>query len=126
MRRLLVVASSAALFACTAPMGTPGALDGVWTLQAAQSPLDPRTLKLTQHGGTVDGSGDAMGVDAPMRLSVSGSIAGSSVILSFEFTNGSELVGEYTAQFDPQGRLVGNVVFHDGLAVSHPLTYTRK
>lgn len=126
MRRLLVVVSCAALFACTAPMGTPGALDGVWTLQAAQSPIDPRTLKLTQHGGTVDGSGDAMGVDAPMRVSVSGAIAGSRVMLSFQFTNGSELVGEYTAQFDPQGRLVGNAVFHDGLAVSHSLTYTRK
>ena len=124
MRRLLVVVSCAGLSACTASTGTPEALDGVWTLQSAQSPLDPRTLKLTQHDGAVDGSGDAMGVDAPMPLSVSGSITGSRVILSFRFTD-SELVGEYSAVFDSDGHLVGDAVFRSGTAVSHLLTYTR-
>ena len=102
MRRLLVVVFCAGLSACTASTGTPEALDGVWTLQSAQSPLDPRTLRLTQHGGAVDGSGDAMGVDAPMRLSVSGSIAGSRVILS----SGSRTASSW-ASIPPRSILTG-------------------
>lgn len=126
MRSLLPVISCAALLACTASVGVPEALDGAWILQSAESPLDPRTLNLTQHGSTIHGSGAAMGVDAPMPLSVSGTVIGSRVLLSFRFTNGSELAGEYTAMFESEGRLVGNAVFHNGQTVTHSLTYRRE
>ena len=124
MRYLPAIVPCAALLGCTAPLATHEPLDGVWTLESAQSPLDPRTLKLTQHGTTIDGSGDAMGVDAPLRLSVRGSTTGSRVVLTFRFTNGSELVGEYTAAVDSD-HLVGVAVFHNGTDLSHSLTYTR-
>jgi hypothetical protein len=99
-------------------------LDGVWTLEVAQSPLDPRTLTLKQHGTAVQGSGNAMGVDAPLRLAARGSTTGSQAVLAFRFTNGSELVGEYTAVVDSD-YLVGVAVFHNGTDVPHSLTYTR-
>jgi hypothetical protein len=123
MRHLFAVVPCVALIACSDPLASRELLDGVWTLESSQSPLDPRVLTLVQHGSTVDGSGNAMGVDAPVPLTVRGAITGSRVVLVFHFTNGSELTAEYSATvFDR--RLTGMAVFHDG-AGSHPLAYIR-
>ena len=125
MRYLLAALPCVALLACAAPLASHDPLDGTWTLESPQSPLDPRVLTLAQNGTAIQGSGSAMGVDAPLPLAVRGSTTGSSVSLIFSFTNGSGLTGNYTATLDSDRRLVGVAVFHDGASTPHTLTYTK-
>ena len=125
MRYLAIAFSCAALLSCDTPLASREVLNGVWTLESGQStPFDPLVLTLVQHGLVIEGSGNAMGVDAPMPLTVEGSAIGSHVALTFHFT-GSGGTGKYTASFD-SGRLSGVAVFPDGGVASHSLTYTRK
>jgi hypothetical protein len=125
MRYLAIAFSSAALLSCGAPLASREPLDGVWTVESAQSPLDPQVLTLVQHGTIIEGSGNAMGVDAPMPLTVDGSATGAQVVLTFRFTSGGGSIGTYTATFDA-GRLAGVAVFPDFGFPSHSLAYTKK
>jgi hypothetical protein len=123
--RYLAIAFSSALLSCGAPSAPRESLDGVWKIESAQSPLDPQVLTLVQHGTVIEGSGNAMGVDAPMPLTVDGSATGSHVILTFRFGN-DELTGNYTATFDFGHRLSGVAAFPKSVFPAHSLAYTRK
>ncbi|HEV7787092.1 MAG TPA: hypothetical protein VGC48_07675 [Gemmatimonadales bacterium] len=126
MRYLAIAFSCAALLSCDTPLASREVLNGVWTLESGQStPFDPLVLTLVQHGLVIEGSGNAMGVDAPMPLTVDGSVTGPDVVLTFRF-NGGGLTGKYSATFDSGRRLSGVAIFSDGGAGSHSLTYTRK
>ena len=126
MRYLAIAFSCAALLSCGAPLASREPLDGVWTVESAQSPLDPQVLTLAQHGSVIEGSGNALGVDAPMPLTVDGSATGSQVVLTFRFTPGVVSTGTYTARLDSGGRLAGVAAFPDLAVASHSLAYTRK
>lgn len=126
MRYVAVALSCTALLSCGAPSAPRELLDGVWKIESAQSPLDPRVLTLVQHGTLVEGSGNAMGVDAPMPLTVDGLATGSHLALTFRFGNGDGLTGKYTATFNSRGRLAGVAVFPDFGVPSHSLAYIRK
>ena len=103
----------AILLACTGNLGPPQPLDGVWRLATAHSPLDPRTLTLTQRESTVTGTGNALGVDVPISVAVTGTATLPLVVLTFRYGdlgNGTD-TARYTAMLESDGRLVGEVVY---------------
>jgi hypothetical protein len=123
MRILLSCLACAALFACGNSL-KPQALDGVWQLATAHSPLDPRTLTLTQHEGTVTGTSTAMGVDAPLPVTVTGNVSLPAVTLTFSYSSG---VARYTATLQLDGRMVGQAVYDSTFGgMTDSLTYTKR
>lgn len=126
MRSLILWLVCAALLDCTNPQESSQSLDGLWTLESAHSPVDPRTLTLAQKGASVTGTGSAMGVDAPMLLTVAGTITPPLVELTFTFTNGGGGSAHYTASLQPDGRLVGRALFNNAFGnISDSLTFVR-
>jgi hypothetical protein len=102
-------------------------LSGTWTLTSTpHSPLDPRTLNLDEQVNEgVSGTGTAMGVDAPLTLSVSGGMAMPAVDLSFRYQSGA--TGSFAGRLDPDGRLIGQVQFDSAAGGGlDSLTYTRR
>jgi len=105
MRLFVLFVGCATLLHCTAPSQP---LDGVWRLVAAHFPLDPYTLTLTQHDGTVTGTGDATGVDRPIAVTVSGTVSLPAVSLTFSYGGGT---ARYTATLQSDSLLVGQAVY---------------
>jgi len=85
MRLSLCLSISAILLGCSRNVASPQPLDGVWRLATVHSPLDPRTLRLTQRDSTVTGSGSAVGVDVPISVVVTGTAALPRVVLTFRY-----------------------------------------
>ena len=113
MRLSLCLSISAILLGCSRKVAPPQPLDGVWRLATVHSPLDPRTLRLTQRDSTVTGSGSAVGVDVPISVVVTGTAALPRVVLTFRYGdlgNGNNNA-RYTALHESDSQLVGQVVY---------------
>ena len=66
------LAAATMLACCSGPTEPVGALDGVWMLDTSTAGVPPRQMTLVQAGTRITGTGTAMGVDAPIPVSVAG------------------------------------------------------
>src|SRR5947209_2725852 len=89
------------VMACSATTTAPQPLDGVWSLQTNAAQLTPRTMRLSQLGGAINGTGSAMGVDRAIPISMSGSFSPATsarpplVDLTFRFADNGQLAGQF-------------------------------
>ena len=130
MRVFVSVVTCLVLLSCgDHPSAPPQPLDGVWQLAARSSPLDPTPLRLTQRDSVVTGSGSAMGVDVPIGVEVTGSVALPTVTLTFRYPylgNGND-TASFTGTLQSDGRLVGQVTFFPPfLSYTDTLAYTKR
>ncbi len=104
-----------AFVACAAPTAAPQPLDGLWVPQATTAGFTPRTMKLSQRGVTITGTGSAMGVDRPIPIARSGTFTGATaasgrlVDLTFRFAENGQLAGEFTGALNGADQLDGSV-----------------
>jgi len=88
----------------------PTLLSGGWALLAASPGVPPRTMSLTQNGRTFTGKGEAMGVDVPIPIGISGTFESGNamnpplVVMVLSYGDG----GGLTAAF--QGALSGDTL----------------
>ena len=112
------------LFGCMGPEAVPQPLDGVWRLAVAHYWFDPRTLTLTQHDSTVTGRGNALGVDVPIGVTVTGTASLPTVVLTFSYGSGT---ARYTATLQSDTLLVGEAVYDSSFTVrSDSLTFAKQ
>ncbi len=118
MRAALVVVSGVALLlACSGLTDPGGPFSGAWRLDSATvPPLRVTTMILTQHGATVTGTGSAMGVDAPISITISGTAdsagaAGSPTVrLHLVVALGYQLTADITGTLTARDRLEGTAL----------------
>ena len=132
MRRLLTIPLAAALVAaCTGPVEPPQPLDGRWVLDTSTAGLPPRQMTLSQHGTSVTGSGTAMGVDAPIPITVTGTYSPSIadrapvVTLHLVIADGGGVTADFAGTVSPQGRIDGTVTYAGDAFVSGELAWVR-
>jgi hypothetical protein len=80
--RLAVIAPALSFAVACTTTTAPGLepLSGTWALLSASSGVPPRTMSITQSGRTFAGNGEAMGVDVPISISISGTYGAGSAM----------------------------------------------
>lgn len=130
----LPLAAATLLACCSGPTEPLGALNGVWVLDTSTAGVPPRQMTLAQAGTQITGTGTAMGVDAPIPISVSGvyiaaNPAGpASVTLAFTFENGGGITAEFTGTLSAPNHLSGQAVYTGIIAngtITGQVTFTR-
>jgi hypothetical protein len=109
-------------------------LDGTWKLDSASPGVPPRTMTLSQRGGTITGTGSAMGVDVPIPINVAGAYSESThvspplISLIFTYENGGGMTAQYSGTLQGSNRIVGSVVYYGITSVPQPgtLSFTRQ
>jgi hypothetical protein len=128
------LAAATMLACCSGPTEPVGALDGVWMLDTSTAGVPPRQMTLVQAGTRITGTGTAMGVDAPIPVSVAGTYIAAnpagpaSVTLAFTFENGGGITAEFTGTLSAPNQLSGQAVYTGIIAngtITGQLTFTR-
>jgi hypothetical protein len=118
LRQLTWPLAAAALLSCAGPTGPARPLDGVWVLDSSTAGLPPRQMTLVQEGARVTGTGTAMGVDAPIPITITGTYQPPAsggdvaiVTLQLAIDDGGGVTADFSGTLSASARLAGTVTY---------------